>query len=199
MAISQPLVDAAARPALGSANRTACYYSKTSYGPRRADRRRLAGFPLALGELPCLAIESLRIEAGERVFLFGPSGSGKSTLLALLAGVLTAQEGSVRVLGTELSSLRRTRPVSRRAHWLHLPAVQSGPVSVGDPQRPPALPLLGQARATGNRGSWHARRRRAAFAGRHGARAGPSQAQGDGPVGRPAAARGGGARAYRFA
>ena len=57
--------------------------------------------------LPCLAIDSLRIEAGERIFLFGPSGSGKSTLLALLAGVLTAQEGKILVLGTELSSLRR--------------------------------------------------------------------------------------------
>src|SRR5438552_7077972 len=56
--------------------------------------------------MPCLAIESFRIEAGERIFLFGPSGSGKSTLLALLAGVLTAQQGKIRVLGTELSSLR---------------------------------------------------------------------------------------------
>jgi len=55
---------------------------------------------------PCLDIESLSIGSGERVFLFGPSGSGKSTLLALLAGVMTAQRGSVRVLGTELSSLR---------------------------------------------------------------------------------------------
>lgn len=56
---------------------------------------------------PCLDIESLAITAGERVFLYGPSGSGKSTLLALLAGVLTAERGSVRVLGTELSSLAR--------------------------------------------------------------------------------------------
>lgn len=55
---------------------------------------------------PCLDIERLFIDAGQRVFLFGPSGSGKSTLLALLAGVLTAQRGSVRVLGTELSSLK---------------------------------------------------------------------------------------------
>ena len=54
---------------------------------------------------PCLDIERLAIDAGQRVFLFGPSGSGKSTLLALLAGVMTAQQGSVRVLGTELSSL----------------------------------------------------------------------------------------------
>ena len=55
---------------------------------------------------PCLDVESLSINAGERIFLFGPSGSGKSTLLALLAGVMTPQRGSVRVLGTELSSLR---------------------------------------------------------------------------------------------
>jgi len=55
---------------------------------------------------PVLDIESLSIDPGERVFLFGPSGSGKSTLLALLAGVLTAERGSVRVLGTELSTLR---------------------------------------------------------------------------------------------
>ena len=54
---------------------------------------------------PCLNIEHLSIDAGERVFLFGPSGSGKSTLLALLAVVMTAQQGSVRVLGTEISSL----------------------------------------------------------------------------------------------
>src|SRR3954452_13620355 len=56
---------------------------------------------------PVLDIDSFVIEAGERVFLYGPSGSGKSTLLALLAGVLTAERGSVRVLGTELSSHAR--------------------------------------------------------------------------------------------
>src|SRR4029434_5335618 len=54
---------------------------------------------------PCLDIERFAVDAGERVFLFGPSGSGKSTLLALLAGVLTAERGSVRVLDTELSSV----------------------------------------------------------------------------------------------
>lgn len=64
---------------------------------------------------PCLAIERFKVESGERVFLFGPSGSGKSTLLALLAGVLTVQEGSVRVLGTDLSSLR-TRDRFRVEH-----------------------------------------------------------------------------------
>ena len=147
---------------------------------------------------PCLAIESLRIDAGERIFLFGPSGSGKSTLLALLAGVLTAQEGTDPRPRHRAVVAQEARSLSRRPHRIHLSTVQSRPLSLGRPQRAPALPLLGEARATGNRGSWYAGRRRAAFAGCDGARGKPAQAQGDGPVGRPAAARGGGARAYRF-
>src|SRR6185436_13458108 len=42
---------------------------------------------------------------GERLMLRGPSGSGKSTLLSLLAGILKAQSGSVRVLGHDLGAL----------------------------------------------------------------------------------------------
>jgi putative ABC transport system ATP-binding protein len=53
----------------------------------------------------CLDIDRFAIDAGERVFLHGPSGSGKSTLLALLGGILTPQQGSVRVLGTDLTAL----------------------------------------------------------------------------------------------
>ena len=52
-----------------------------------------------------VALPPLRLARGERVFLRGPSGSGKSTLLNLLAGVLRAQAGSVRVLGHDLSQL----------------------------------------------------------------------------------------------
>ena len=55
---------------------------------------------------PVLAIETLKISRGERVFLQGPSGSGKSTLLSLLAGVVTPQEGSIRVSGTNINGLR---------------------------------------------------------------------------------------------
>src|SRR5919109_1558731 len=50
-------------------------------------------------------IPSLVIERHERIFLYGPSGSGKTTLLGLSAGVLGATEGSVRVLGRNLSTL----------------------------------------------------------------------------------------------
>jgi putative ABC transport system ATP-binding protein len=56
-----------------------------------------------------LQIDRLVLERGERVFLSGPSGSGKSTLLGLVGGVLRPQSGTVRVLGTSLSSLPARR------------------------------------------------------------------------------------------
>ena len=52
-----------------------------------------------------LDIPELSLERGTRAFLFGPSGSGKTTLLGVLAGVLEAEEGEVRVLGEDLASL----------------------------------------------------------------------------------------------
>jgi putative ABC transport system ATP-binding protein len=50
-------------------------------------------------------IPTLKIAAGQRVFLQGPSGCGKSTLLSLMAGVLVPQAGHVRVLDTDWSTL----------------------------------------------------------------------------------------------
>jgi putative ABC transport system ATP-binding protein len=50
-------------------------------------------------------VAQLAVSRGERVFLRGPSGSGKSTLLSLLAGVITANAGSVQVLGRDLRTL----------------------------------------------------------------------------------------------
>ena len=54
---------------------------------------------------PVLAIETLRIERGERVFIEGPSGSGKNTLLSLIAGVVTPQQGTINVSGVHLNAL----------------------------------------------------------------------------------------------
>jgi putative ABC transport system ATP-binding protein len=56
-------------------------------------------------ERPLLRIEHLAIPAGERIFVHGSSGIGKSSLLSLLAGVVTPQHGSLRVLGTEVPRL----------------------------------------------------------------------------------------------
>ena len=61
------------------------------------------------GEGDVLDVARFDVAAGERVFIEGPSGSGKSTLLNLLGGVLSPREGTVRILGTELSAMPARR------------------------------------------------------------------------------------------
>lgn len=63
-----------------------------------------------------LADISLRIGAGELVFISGPSGAGKSTLLKLIAGLEHASRGSVQVNGQRIDKLpTRALPYLRRA------------------------------------------------------------------------------------
>ena len=64
-----------------------------------------------------LAVERFNVARGETVLITGPSGSGKSTLtrslsaamramkLSLLCGVLSPSEGSIGILGTDLTRL----------------------------------------------------------------------------------------------
>ncbi|MFL6099942.1 MAG: ATP-binding cassette domain-containing protein [Actinomycetales bacterium] len=49
--------------------------------------------------------------------LLGPNGSGKSTLLGLLAGTLTVQRGTVRVLGAEPTRARDVGYLPQQAEW----------------------------------------------------------------------------------
>lgn len=56
---------------------------------------------------PVLVGIDLKVEAGECVFLSGPSGSGKSTLLSILGCILSADEGTVEVLGQDVTHLER--------------------------------------------------------------------------------------------
>lgn len=48
---------------------------------------------------PILRGIDLRVDRGECVFLIGPSGSGKTTLLSILGCVLSADAGSLEILG----------------------------------------------------------------------------------------------------
>ncbi len=64
---------------------------------------------------PALNGVDLSIRKGEFVFIVGDSGSGKSTLIKLLLRELTATDGSVYVMGCDLSKLRhRQIPKFRR-------------------------------------------------------------------------------------
>lgn len=67
---------------------------------------------------PTLQIDELRLQAGEKVFLFGPSGSGKSTLLAVIGGLVRPQSGQVWFRDQDLTALRGARRDRVRAEHL---------------------------------------------------------------------------------
>jgi len=98
-------------------------------------RFRHAGEPLLLDGL------TLRIRAGERVALVGPSGAGKSTLLALIAGLLPAAGGEIRVDGMPVDEAHARRLRARMA-WVG----QGSHVFAGTVQRNVALDRSGVRR-----------------------------------------------------
>lgn len=62
-----------------------------------------------------VAIDELHLDAGEHLFVRGSSGSGKTTLLNLLCGIHTPSSGKIRLLGTDLATLRQRRRDQFRA------------------------------------------------------------------------------------
>ena len=66
-------------------------------------------------DIPVLERVSITVDAGDFMGLMGPSGSGKSTLLNLLAGIDRPTRGTVRIGGTEISSLSERALATWRA------------------------------------------------------------------------------------
>ena len=52
---------------------------------------------------------NLEIKAGEIVIMTGPSGSGKTTLLSLMGGLRSSQNGSLQILGQEMSGAKKAQ------------------------------------------------------------------------------------------
>jgi putative ABC transport system ATP-binding protein len=57
------------------------------------------------GDTPVFAGVNLQVQAGEFVAILGESGVGKSTLLNCIAGLDSVSAGSVRIAGTDITTL----------------------------------------------------------------------------------------------
>jgi len=67
------------------------------------------------GLLTILHALDIAVDAGEAAAIVGPSGSGKSTLLGILAGLDTPTNGTVHMLGQNLSELDEDERARLRA------------------------------------------------------------------------------------
>ncbi len=72
----------------------------------------LQGVRVVFDGRPVLDGVDLEVHAGDRVALVGPSGGGKTSVLRLCTGSLVPAEGTVRVLGQDVS---RATPAELRA------------------------------------------------------------------------------------
>jgi branched-chain amino acid transport system ATP-binding protein len=72
----------------------------------------ITGLSKRFGGLPATNDVSLSVAPGERRLIIGPNGAGKTTLFNLITGDLTADTGSVKLFGQELTGL----PTQKRVH-----------------------------------------------------------------------------------
>jgi ABC-type lipoprotein export system ATPase subunit len=65
-----------------------------------------------------LDIADFRMESGSQVAIAGSSGGGKTTLLHCIAGIVTPDNGSIEISGTDISKLRERKRDRFRANHI---------------------------------------------------------------------------------
>ncbi|MDD1476227.1 ABC transporter ATP-binding protein [Arthrobacter sp. H16F315] len=66
----------------------------------------VSGLVKRYGDLTAVGGVSFHIGAGETFGLLGPNGAGKTTIISMVAGLIAANEGTVRVAGQEMDPAR---------------------------------------------------------------------------------------------
>ncbi len=88
------------------------------------DHLAASGVTVRLGGVPVLHSVSVSARAGEVTGVIGPNGAGKSTLLRVLAGVLRADAGAVRLGGADLHGMPANARARRVAYLPQQDAAQ---------------------------------------------------------------------------
>jgi ABC-2 type transport system ATP-binding protein len=66
------------------------------------------GFTYPHQSTPCFSNLNLEVQEGERFGLFGPNGAGKTTLMNCMTGLLQFREGSIQLLGQEITHHKKS-------------------------------------------------------------------------------------------
>lgn len=66
------------------------------------------GFAYPRQSTSCFTNLNLEVQEGERFGLFGPNGAGKTTLMNCMTGLLKFSEGSIQLLGHEISDHKKS-------------------------------------------------------------------------------------------
>ncbi len=85
--------------------------------PRSEVRVEVRGLSRSFGETHALDNLTLRLQAGEMFALLGPDGAGKTTAMRLMAGLIRADAGEIRLAGVDMA----TDPEGARLHLGYLP------------------------------------------------------------------------------
>ncbi len=87
------------------------------------------------------------IELGRTTFLVGPSGCGKTTLVSVMAGLLTATQGTIQVLGKDLAKLRSSALIDFRSRNLGFVFQQFNLIPALNAAENAAVPLVIQGQS----------------------------------------------------